>query len=105
MLGPHMTGRFPVAAFITLRSWRLSARRRSSGTAARNFATLTLVGLVLLSAMPELLPGTSDLNPRKHENTKSRNQQKNEGKRQKTAGNSGKTAIINKSARSSFGIT
>src|SRR5579864_6896065 len=49
--GPHIFGFWPVAFCISLTSALASARLDSSGSAAINAATLSWVGLVLLSAI------------------------------------------------------
>src|SRR5882724_5512800 len=49
--GPHIVGFSPAAFCINLTSALASARLLWSGSASMNFATLTLVGLVLLSAI------------------------------------------------------
>src|SRR5712691_3340208 len=50
--GPHIFGFSPVALCINLTSALASARLVSSVSASINAATLSLVGLVLLSAIP-----------------------------------------------------
>src|ERR1700682_3631061 len=57
---PHIFGFSPVALRINLISALASARLVSSGSASTNAATLTLVGLVLFSAIPPtgLLPSS-----------------------------------------------
>src|ERR1017187_1555124 len=54
--GPHIFGFSPVAPCINLTSALASARRVSSVSASINAAALSLVGLVLLSAILLLLP-------------------------------------------------
>src|ERR1039457_283944 len=61
--GPHIFGFSPVALCINLTSALASARLVSSVSASINAATLSWVGLVLLSAISSSFPAISKANP------------------------------------------